>query len=135
MEQNKDNIKGEWNFNRNDNYVVNFKGRSYGKCTPTDLDWVLEINNKVLILAEVKRNEKIGDLQIGQKILAQNICKYIKAETIPVYFLYVKGNVINNEIQIENATVLSFYSNITNKWEKRNIIFSKVVDAIIKKHC
>jgi hypothetical protein len=135
MEQNKDNIKGEWNFNRNDNYVVNFKGRSYGKCTPTDLDWVLEINNKVLILAEVKRNEKIGDLQIGQKILAQNICKYIKAETIPVYFLYVKGNVINNEIQIENATVLNFYSNITNKWEKRNIIFSKVVDAIIKKHC
>lgn len=118
MEQNKDNfktIKGEWNFNRKDNYIVNFKGRVFGKCTPTDIDWVLEIHNKVLIFAEVKRSEKINGLPIGQKILAQNLCRYISPEIIPVYFLYVQGVVEDNQIEIENATVLSFYSNITNK--------------------
>ena len=135
MEQNKGNIKGEWNFSRSDNYVVNFKGRFYGKCTPTDLDWVLEIKNKILILAEVKRSEKTTGLPMGQKILAQNLCTYIKYETIPVYFLYVIGNVINNEIQIENAKVVSYYSNFNNIWVEKEIIFKDAVNAIIKKHC
>jgi hypothetical protein len=91
--------KGEWDVNRTDGYNVNFKGRSFGKCTPTDLDWVLEIENKVLIFAEVKRLEKQSGLPIGQKILAQNLCNYISKETIPVYFLYVKGLVENKTIR------------------------------------
>ena len=138
MELNKDNFKttkGEWDFNRKDSYVVNFKGRSFNKCTPTDLDWVLEISNKVLIFAEVKRSEKINGLPSGQKILAQNLCRYISRETIPVYFLYVQGVVENNQIEIENSRVLSFYSNTNNKWEERNILFKDAVDLIIKKHC
>jgi hypothetical protein len=137
MEQNKDNfnVKDGWDFNRKDSYVVNFKGRRYNKCTPTDLDWVLEIKNKVLILAEVKRSEKTGDLPIGQRILAENLCSYIKVETIPVYYLYVKGLVIDGQVEIESATVLSFYSNLTHRWEQRNILFNEAVDLIIKKHC
>jgi hypothetical protein len=138
MEQKKESIKvqkGEWDFARKDSYVVNFKGRNFGKCTPTDLDWVLEINDKVLIFAEVKRSEKINGLPIGQKILAQNLCRYISPEIIPVYFLYVQGVVENNQIEIENATVLSFYSNTTNKWKERNILFKNAIDLIIKKHC
>lgn len=135
MEQNKDNIKGEWNFARSDNYVVNFKGRKYNKCTPTDLDWVLEIKNKVLIIAEVKRSEKKSSLPMGQKILAENLCTYILYETIPIYFLYVIGNVVNGEIQIENARVVSCYTNLKKTWVQKDILFSDVVDAIIKKHC
>lgn len=138
MEQSKDNfkiIKGEWDFNRNDFYVVNFKGRSYGKCTPTDLDWVLEISNKVLIFAEVKRIEKTNGLPRGQAILAENLCKYISLKTIPVYFLYVQGVVENNQIEIENAKVLNVYSNINNKWVKKDILFKNAIDLIIKKHC
>ena len=138
MEQKKESIKlqkGEWDFARKDSYVVNFKGRNFGKCTPTDLDWVLEISDKVLIFAEVKRSEKINGLPIGQKILAQNLCRYISPEIIPVYFLYVQGVVENNQIEIENATVLSFYSNTTNKWKERNILFKNAIDLIIKKHC
>jgi len=138
MEQKKESIKlqkGEWDFARKDSYVVNFKGRNFGKCRPTDLDWVLEISDKVLIFAEVKRSEKINGLPIGQKILAQNLCRYISPEIIPVYFLYVQGVVENNQIEIENATVLSFYSNTTNKWKERNILFKNAIDLIIKKHC
>ena len=138
MEQKKESFKvqkGEWDFKRKDSYVVNFKGRNFGKCTPTDLDWVLEISDKVLIFAEVKRSEKINGLPIGQKILAQNLCRYISPEIIPVYFLYVQGIVEDNQIEIENAKVLSFYSNVTNKWEERNILFKNAIDLIIKKHC
>ena len=138
MEQNKGNfkpLKGEWDFNRKDSYVVNFKGRNFGKCTPTDLDWVLEIRDKVLIFAEVKRSEKINGLPIGQKILAQNLCRYISSEIIPVYFLYVQGVVENNQIEIENAKVLSVYSNFNKQWLKKNILFKDAINLIIKKHC
>lgn len=138
MEQNKENFKtnkGEWDFNRCDSYVVNFKGRQFEKCTPTDLDWVLEISNKVLIFAEVKRSEKTNGLPIGQKILAQNLCKYISLETIPVFFLYVQGVVENNQIEIEKSKVLSIYSNQNKNWIETNLIFKDVIDSIIKKYC
>lgn len=138
MEQKKESFKvqkGEWDFKRKDSYVVNFKGRNFGKCTPTDLDWVLEISDKVLIFAEVKRIEKTNGLPRGQEILAENLCKYISLETIPVYFLYVQGMVKNNQIEIENAKVLNVYSNINNKWVKKNILFKNAIDLIIKKHC
>lgn len=138
MELNKESFKtnkGEWDFNRNDSYVVNFKGRNYEKCTPTDLDWVLEISNKVLIFAEVKRSEKTNGLPIGQKILAQNLCKYINSDIIPVYFLYVQGIVENNQIEIEKSRVLSIYSNKNKNWFETNILFKDVIDSIIKKHC
>lgn len=137
MEQKKESFKtkGEWDFSRTDSYVVNFKGRRYGKCTPTDLDWVLEIADKVIIFAEVKRSEKNTGLPLGQKILAENLCKYIKSETIPVYYLYVQGVVENKQVEIEKSVVLSFYSNINKKWENRNIIFKDAVDLILNKHC
>lgn len=137
MEQKKENFKsiGEWDFSRTDSYVVNFKGRKYGKCTPTDLDWVLEIEDKVIIFAEVKRSERNKGLPLGQKILAENLCKYIKSETIPVYYLYVQGIVKNKQIEIEKSIILSFYSNINKKWENRNIIFQDAVDLILNKHC
>jgi len=126
--------KGEWDNTRKDNYVVNFKGRRYKNCTPTDLDWVFEIKNKVLIFAEVKRNEKSKGLNIGQKILAENLCDYIKPDTIPVYFLYVKGSVLNGEIEIENSKVISYYSNINYKWEDRDVLFKDAINLILNKH-
>lgn len=138
MEQSKDSfktIKGEWNFKRKDNYVVNFKGRSVGKCTPTDLDWVLEIHNKVIIFAEVKRNEKASGLPIGQRILAENLCRYIKHEILPVYFLYVKGEVLENQIEIEKANVISWYTNKNFEWQDINTPFKVVIDEILKRHC
>lgn len=138
MELKKDNfknLKGEWDFSRKDSYVVNFKGRSFGKCTPTDLDWVLEIKNKVLIFAEVKRSEKAIGLPIGQKILAENLCEYIIPERLPVYFLYVQGVVENKQIEIEKSKVISYYSNLNKQWAQREILFKDAVDSIIKKHC
>ena len=126
--------KGEWDRTRKDNYIVNFKGRKYNKCTPTDLDWVLEIKNKVLIFAEVKRSERGGDLPIGQRILAENLCNYIDIKVIPVYFLHVEGLVINSEIKIEDSKVLKYYSNLNKTWKQTNIIFNEAVNLILKKH-
>lgn len=137
MEQNKDNFRtiGEWDFSRKDSYVVNFKGRRYKQCTPTDLDWVFEIKNKVLILAEVKRSEKTIGLPTGQRILAENLCEYVDPQKLPVYFLYVQGVVENNQIEIEKSVVLSYYSNLNKNWEEREIVFKDAIDSILRKHC
>ena len=41
----------------------------------------------------------------------------------------------NKQLEIEKSMVLSFYSNISKRWENRNILFKEAVDLIIKKHC
>jgi len=125
---------GEWNFNRNDSYVVNFKGRRFNNCTPTDLDWVLEIKGKVLIFAEVKRKEQGGKLPTGQRILAENLCNYIDYNTIPVYFLHVEGIVTEKQIKIENSEVLRYYSNLNKQWNETKIAFNEAIDLILEKH-
>jgi aconitase A len=135
MEQNKENFKkGEWDHNRKDSYVVNFKGIKYGKCTPTDLDFVLEINNKIMIIAEVKRSERNKPLPIGQRILAENLCRYINEETIKVFFLYVVGEVVDGQIKIQDSTVVSGFSNFTKTWHVIDKPFNEVVNKLLENH-
>jgi hypothetical protein len=135
MEQNKENFKkGEWDHNRKDSYVVNFKGIKYGKCTPTDLDFVLEISNKIMIIAEVKRSERDKPLPIGQRILAENLCMYINEHTIKVFFLYVVGEVVDGQIKIQDSTVVSGFSNITKTWHVIDKPFNEVVNKLLENH-
>lgn len=135
MEQNKDSFKqGEWDHNRNDSYIVNFKGIKYGKCTPTDLDFVLELSNKILIIAEVKRSERNKPLPIGQRILAENLCRYINKETIKVFFLYVVGDVVDGQINIEDSIAVSGFSNLATTWHTIDKPFNEVVNDLLDKH-
>jgi hypothetical protein len=89
----------------------------------------------VLIIAEVKRAEKNNGLPIGQKILAENLCKYIHYDTIPVFYLYVVGDVVDGTIEIENSIVVSSYSNKNKQWTSLKMEFKQVVDSIIEKYC
>ena len=46
---------------------IDFTGVKWGKIHPSDVDFVLEFNNKVLILGEVKY--KGSELTIGQRLM------------------------------------------------------------------
>ena len=52
--------------------VVDFTGVQNGKLHPSDIDGVLEFDNEVLILIEVKR--KFKRIPTGQRILLERIC-------------------------------------------------------------
>jgi len=52
--------------------VIDFTGVQNGKLHPSDIDAVLEFDNEVLILIEVKRKFKI--IPTGQRLLLERIC-------------------------------------------------------------
>jgi hypothetical protein len=51
--------------------VIDFTGVQNGKLHPSDIDFVLEFNNEVLILGEVKR--KYNRIPMGQKLILERI--------------------------------------------------------------
>jgi hypothetical protein len=51
--------------------VIDFTGVQNGKLHPSDIDFVLEFDNKLLILGEVKR--KYNRIPTGQKLILQRI--------------------------------------------------------------
>lgn len=51
---------------------LDFTGVENGKIHPTDIDAVLEFDNEVLILIEVKR--KGSKIPLGQKLLLERLC-------------------------------------------------------------
>jgi hypothetical protein len=52
--------------------AIDFSGIQNGKIHPSDIDAVLEFDNQVLILIEVKR---IGnDIPTGQRLLLERLC-------------------------------------------------------------
>ena len=60
---------------RNTNQVkqaIDFKGLDFGNIHPSDIDAVLEFDNKHLILFEIKRSG--NDIPIGQRLLLKRIC-------------------------------------------------------------
>jgi hypothetical protein len=52
--------------------VIDFTGIQNGKLHPSDIDAVLEFDNEVLILMEVKY--KFNSIPTGQKLLLERIC-------------------------------------------------------------
>jgi len=53
------------------NQITDFTGVSNGKIHPSDIDAVMEFDNKVLILIEIKKN--FAAIPMGQKILLERI--------------------------------------------------------------
>lgn len=52
--------------------VIDFTGVQNGKMHPSDIDAVLEFDNKLLILMEIKY--KSSPIQTGQRLLLERIC-------------------------------------------------------------
>ena len=68
---------------RNTNQVkqaIDFKGLDYGNIHPSDIDAVLEFDNKHLILFEIKRSG--NDIPVGQRLLLKRICNDWKGNSI-----------------------------------------------------
>jgi hypothetical protein len=59
--------------NRNEvKQVIDFTGVQNGKMHPSDIDAVLEFDNRILILIEVKKVN--NNIPVGQRMLLERIC-------------------------------------------------------------
>ena len=75
---------------------LDFTGVENGRIHPTDIDAVLEFDNEVLILIEVKRIH--NDIPTGQRLVLERICDSWKTNRSIV--LFVTHNFKNEKIDI-----------------------------------
>tara|TARA_R110000765_G_scaffold408994_1_gene507016 strand:+ start:375 stop:770 length:396 start_codon:yes stop_codon:yes gene_type:complete len=113
---------------RNSNQVkqtIDFTGIESGKIHPTDIDVVLEFDNEVLILMEVKR--KGNKIPIGQRLVLERIANSWHTDKVVV--LYVTHNFKNDnkDIPLKECNVESIYLGRVWKESKREI---SLVDTI-----
>jgi|TARA_R110000787_G_C13106502_1_gene413133 hypothetical protein len=113
---------------RNSNQVkqtIDFTGIESGKIHPTDIDVVLEFDNEVLILMEVKR--KGNKIPTGQRLVLERIANSWHTDKVVV--LYVTHNFKNDnkDIPLKECNVESIYLGRVWKESKRQI---SLVDTI-----
>ncbi len=113
---------------RNSNQVkqtIDFAGIESGKIHPTDIDVVLEFDNEVLILMEVKR--KGNKIPTGQRLVLERIANSWHTDKVVV--LYVTHNFKNDnkDIPLKECNVESIYLGRVWKESKRQI---SLVDTI-----
>jgi hypothetical protein len=96
--------------------AIDFSGIQNGKIHPTDIDGVLEFDNEVLILFEVKRFN--NDIPIGQRLVLERICDSWKTKKSIVLFVNVNIENDIDYIPLKNGYVTKYY--INGKWSDLN---------------
>ena len=99
--------------------TIDFTGIESGKIHPTDIDVVLEFDNEVLILMEVKR--KGNKIPLGQRLVLERIAN--SWHTSKVVILYVTHNFENDDkdIPLNKCQVDSTYMDKIWKPAKKEI--------------
>jgi hypothetical protein len=94
--------------------AIDFTGIQSGKIHPTDIDFVLEFDNKVLILGEVKY--KGNPIPTGQRLVLERICD--SWVTKKALVLKVEHEVESGAIPLNKCTITQYYYN--KQWNEAN---------------
>ena len=91
---------------------LDFTGVENGKIHPTDIDAVLEFDNQVLILMEVKRIH--NEIPTGQRLVLERICDSWHTDKSVVLFVTHNFKNENIDIPLSECKVEKFY--YKGKW-------------------
>tara|TARA_R100001463_G_scaffold136005_1_gene200365 strand:- start:415 stop:813 length:399 start_codon:yes stop_codon:yes gene_type:complete len=86
--------------------VIDFTGVQNGKLHPSDIDFVLEFDNEILILGEVKR--KYNRIPTGQKLILERICDAWGEKSIAIKVEH-QFNDDSKNIPLEQCKVTAWY--------------------------
>lgn len=95
--------------------AIDFTGVQNGVIHPTDIDCVLEFNNEILILMEVK---KWGNpIPTGQRLLLERLCdNWNTPKSVVLKVEYVDEYIGATTINLHDCKVTKFY--YKQKWEE-----------------
>lgn len=100
---------------------IDFTGVQNNKIHPTDVDFVLEFDNEILILGEVKR--KGVEIPLGQKLVLQRIADKWGDKAIVLKVVHSHNN-DDTDIPLKDCFVESYYVN--KKWFRLQNSYSLV---------
>lgn len=104
---------------------LDFTGLQNGAIHPSDIDGVIELNNDILVLLEIKRYGY--EIQTGQKLVLQRIADRWGERAVVIFATHISDNPMV-PIPAEICTVEAVYHN--GKWNKKGNI--NLVDALNK---
>lgn len=100
---------------------IDFTGVQNDKIHPTDVDFVLEFDNEILILGEVKRQGV--EVPLGQKLVLQRIADKWGDKAIVLKVVHSHNN-DDTDIPLKDCFVESYYVN--KKWFRLQNSYSLV---------
>ena len=108
------------------NQPIVFNGLQDGVISPTDIDFVFEVDNKFLLIGECKVEGK--DLTIGQKLILQRLVDNWTAAGKLAIAYYVTHNFHpDDDVVLSECNVHSVYT--SGQWQRKNIKFR---DSLMK---
>tara|TARA_B100001063_G_C16538632_1_gene440110 strand:+ start:107 stop:496 length:390 start_codon:yes stop_codon:yes gene_type:complete len=107
---------------------IDFSGIENGKIHPSDIDAVLEFDNEVLILIEVKRQGNI--IPTGQRLLLERICDSWHTEKSIVLKVIHNFNNDDLDIPLRLCNLEKYYYN--KKWDYKSKPLKEVLIEIGK---
>ena len=109
--------------------VIDFTGVQNGKLHPSDIDAVLEFDNEVLILMEVKY--KFNKIPTGQRLLLERICDSWHTEKS----VKIEHDFDNDEVNIplEKCIISGIYHNKTWTYYKEGKEFKSFINKMGEK--
>lgn len=117
---------------KNSNQVkqsIEFTGIEWGKIHPSDIDAVLEFNNELLILIEVKR--KGLEIPTGQRLMLERICDSWHTKKSLVLLVWHEFKNDKKDIPLDKCMVNKIYYD--KKWKTHESKLKPCIDKILKK--
>jgi hypothetical protein len=122
-------MRGEINNRDRAAQIRNFSGLRWKNITPTDIDGLIEYQNKCYIFIEAKYGN--GELPFGQSLALTRLVDDLRKPSI--LFVAIHQTPIGQDIDMKTTLVSDFY--FRGKWHKQNPIYLKnMIDRFIKKY-
>jgi hypothetical protein len=67
---------------------MDFKGMAYGRCSPTDIDFSVDFQQKCFIFGEIKGLHR--DLTVGQRIHLEGLVKGLRKGGLTAYAVFAQ---------------------------------------------
>ena len=107
---------------------IDFTNIQWGKIHPSDIDAVLEFNNELLILIEVKQKGK--EIPTGQRLMLERICDSWHTKKALVLLVWHDFKNEKIDIPLDECIIEKVY--FKNKWNLHKEKLKPYLDKIIK---
>lgn len=106
-----------------------FTGLIYGKITPTDVDGLIEYQNKGYVFIEAKFGD--AEMPYGQRLALERLCDDLQKVKPTLLILAKHNNAVNEEIDFAKCIVDGY--RYKNEWHKMKVTVKELIDRFIKR--
>lgn len=124
--------RGIIQYRKRSQQIIDFSGLRYGKCTPTDIDGLIELGGRVFIFIEYKFGD--AEMPYGQRLALERIVDIMNDAKPSLLVVAKHDNPVEQDIDGANATVVKVRTDrrwIT-EWVSGKTV-KEVVDVFIER--